>query len=51
MLGRVIASMRFLAFGMISLGALLAGALGTAPWHTRRQGPARPVLRLRSGPA
>jgi predicted MFS family arabinose efflux permease len=30
MLGRVTASMRFLAFGMIPLGALLAGALGTA---------------------
>jgi predicted MFS family arabinose efflux permease len=30
MLGRVTASMRFLAFGMIPVGALLAGALGTA---------------------
>ena len=30
MLGRVTASMRFLAFGMIPLGALLAGTLGTA---------------------
>ena len=30
LLGRVTASMRFLAFGMIPLGALLAGALGTA---------------------
>jgi predicted MFS family arabinose efflux permease len=30
MLGRVTASMRFLAFGMIPLGALLAGALGAA---------------------
>jgi MFS family permease len=30
MLGRATASMRFLAFGMIPLGALLAGALGTA---------------------
>jgi predicted MFS family arabinose efflux permease len=30
MLGRVTASMRFLAFGAIPLGALLAGALGTA---------------------
>jgi uncharacterized membrane protein YccC len=30
MLGRLTASMRFLAFGMITLGALLAGALGTA---------------------
>jgi hypothetical protein len=30
MLGRVTASMRFLAFGMIPLGALGAGALGTA---------------------
>lgn len=30
MLGRVTASMRFLAYGMIPLGALLAGALGTA---------------------
>ncbi len=30
MLGRVTATMRFLAFGMIPLGALLAGALGTA---------------------
>jgi predicted MFS family arabinose efflux permease len=30
MLGRVTASMRFLAFGLIPLGALLAGALGTA---------------------
>jgi MFS family permease len=30
MLGRVTASMRFLAYGAIPLGALLAGALGTA---------------------
>jgi predicted MFS family arabinose efflux permease len=30
MLGRASASMRFLAYGMIPLGALLAGALGTA---------------------
>jgi hypothetical protein len=30
MLGRVTASMRFLTFGAIPLGALLAGALGTA---------------------
>ena len=30
MLGRAAASMRFLTFGMIPLGALLAGALGTA---------------------
>ena len=30
MLGRVAASMRFLAFGAIPLGALLAGGLGTA---------------------
>jgi hypothetical protein len=30
LLGRVTASMRFLAYGMIPLGALLAGALGTA---------------------
>jgi MFS family permease len=30
MLGRVTASMRFLAFGMVPLGALLAGTLGTA---------------------
>jgi MFS family permease len=30
MLGRAAASMRFLAYGMIPLGALLAGALGTA---------------------
>jgi predicted MFS family arabinose efflux permease len=30
MLGRVTASMRFLGFGAIPLGALLAGALGTA---------------------
>ena len=30
MLGRVTASMRFLAFGMVPVGALLAGALGTA---------------------
>jgi predicted MFS family arabinose efflux permease len=30
MLGRVTASMRFLAFGAIPLGALLAGTLGTA---------------------
>lgn len=30
MLGRVTASMRFLVFGTIPLGALLAGALGTA---------------------
>ncbi len=30
LLGRVTATMRFLAFGMIPLGALLAGALGTA---------------------
>jgi len=29
LLGRVTASMRFLAYGMIPLGALLAGALGT----------------------
>ena len=46
MLGRVTASMRFLAFGMIPLGALLAGALGTAlgvrdgPPHPHRQKPA-----------
>jgi hypothetical protein len=30
MLGRVIASQRFLVFGTIPLGALLAGGLGTA---------------------
>jgi len=30
LLGRVTASMRFLAYGMIPLGALLAGVLGTA---------------------
>jgi len=30
MLGRVVAGMRFLAFGAIPVGALLAGALGTA---------------------
>ncbi len=30
LLGRVTASMRFLGYGMIPLGALLAGALGTA---------------------
>lgn len=30
LLGRVTASMRFLAYGMIPVGALLAGALGTA---------------------
>ncbi|HMD24049.1 MAG TPA: hypothetical protein VKH61_08105 [Streptosporangiaceae bacterium] len=30
MLGRVTASMRFLAYGAIPLGALAAGALGTA---------------------
>jgi hypothetical protein len=30
MLGRVTASMRFVAFGMIPLGAVGAGALGTA---------------------
>jgi hypothetical protein len=30
MLGRVTAATRFLAFGMIPLGSLLAGALGTA---------------------
>jgi MFS family permease len=30
MLGRVVAGMRFLAFGAIPLGALLAGAFGTA---------------------
>jgi hypothetical protein len=30
LLGRVTASMRWLAYGMIPLGALLAGALGTA---------------------
>jgi MFS family permease len=30
MLGRAAASMRFLAYGMIPLGALVAGALGTA---------------------
>jgi Na+/melibiose symporter-like transporter len=30
MLGRVVASMRFLVFGTIPLGALLAGGLGTA---------------------
>lgn len=30
LLGRVTASMRFLSYGMIPLGALLAGALGTA---------------------
>jgi hypothetical protein len=30
LLGRVAASMRFLGYGMIPLGALLAGALGTA---------------------
>jgi len=31
LLGRVTASMRFLTYGMIPLGALLAGALGAAP--------------------
>ena len=30
LLGRVTASMRFLGYGMVPLGALLAGALGTA---------------------
>ena len=30
MLGRVTASMRFLGYGAVPLGALLAGALGTA---------------------
>ena len=31
MLGRVTASMRFLVFGTIPLGALIAGSLATAP--------------------
>ena len=38
MLGRITASMRFLVFGAIPLGALLAASLATAP------GPARAVV-------